>query len=385
MHLQFLFANQASSIQEAAKNYLDKASRTAATPNATPLTNLFNDYITKAAALADKLQLHDTQHDGTEAWSGAPRMGATAVAHERQPVPVADVFQRIWKTLPPVATGHADKGSRHATSALPQSSTTPTPLQGEAVTPPVTVKEVDDALRHLKLAGDAAEGYPDLLTGSPVLAPVGNRHTDFISLYRAARDATPNLNHEEAVVPQRAHPAMVTSLLDAFPESSPPAMAGTLDEDFINQYRAASDTTPVRGQDEPGEAVRWQQDQAAPASNAALLDALFVRPATPILQHQPVTEDMNKQSGDTLQQSTAPSPAPPKRRRQRVFDMSTEFLATFQGPVPEHIIAALTAAFNLDGEDGGELDAALAAIAGDAVDDLNVDAVAQQAPAVMAA
>ncbi|CAN6209250.1 unnamed protein product [Urochloa humidicola] len=47
-----------------------------------------------------------------------------------------------------------------------------------------------------------------------------------------------------------------------------------------------------------------------------------------------------------------------------------EFLAMFQGPLPEYIVAALTAAFHLDDDGAEELDEALAAVAGEAIEDL---------------
>lgn len=50
-----------------------------------------------------------------------------------------------------------------------------------------------------------------------------------------------------------------------------------------------------------------------------------------------------------------------------------EFLAMFQGPLPQDIIAALTAAFNLEDLAAQELDAAMAAIAGEAIEDIQAE------------
>ena len=65
IELQFLFANQASTIQEAARNYL-KGNQLPGVPDTQALNGLFNDYIAKAVALADKLQLHG-EEEGDEA------------------------------------------------------------------------------------------------------------------------------------------------------------------------------------------------------------------------------------------------------------------------------------------------------------------------------
>lgn len=98
IELQFLFANQASTIQEAAKNYLHRQQGMANTELA-PLNMLLFDYIDKAAVLADRLQL---PHQGTEAWSD-----------DRQPKPknkeapmikVADSFARILEDIPAEGT-----------------------------------------------------------------------------------------------------------------------------------------------------------------------------------------------------------------------------------------------------------------------------------------
>ena len=57
----------------------------------------------------------------------------------------------------------------------------------------------------------------------------------------------------------------------------------------------------------------------------------------------------------------------------------------FQGPLPHYIVAALTSAFNLEDEGAEELDEALAAIAGEAIEDLQVEAANIQVNAQAAA
>ena len=65
--------------------------------------------------------------------------------------------------------------------------------------------------------------------------------------------------------------------------------------------------------------------------------------------------------------------------------MTAEFLAMFQGPLPHYIIAALMAAFNLDDDGAEELDEALAAVAGDVIDELQDEAENLQVQAQTAA
>jgi len=54
-----------------------------------------------------------------------------------------------------------------------------------------------------------------------------------------------------------------------------------------------------------------------------------------------------------IQNIPSPSKAPPavqqrRRRQRRVFDMSLEFVAMFNGPLPDQVVAALAEMFNLD-------------------------------------
>ncbi|XP_066367180.1 uncharacterized protein [Miscanthus floridulus] len=71
-----------------------------------------------------------------------------------------------------------------------------------------------------------------------------------------------------------------------------------------------------------------------------------------------------------------PSPlkAPPavqrRRRQRRVFDMSSEFVAMFNGPLPEQVIAALAEMFNLDDGPAMEINETLIDLAGEGIADL---------------
>nr|XP_034582435.1 uncharacterized protein LOC117845485 isoform X1 [Setaria viridis] len=116
---------------------------------------------------------------------------------------------------------------------------------------------------------------------------------------------------------------------------------------------------------------------------ASAFGVLFTRPEPPL------------HCAPTPRQEPAPlaQPESPKRRRpRRVFDMSTpveaalqEYLAMFQGPLPPEVIAALTAAFNLDDEQAEALDAAMAMVAGEAIQDIQETVEALQAEGPLAA
>nr|TKV98179.1 hypothetical protein SEVIR_9G542400v2 [Setaria viridis] len=152
---------------------------------------------------------------------------------------------------------------------------------------------------------------------------------------------------------------------------------------------------------------------------ASAFGVLFTRPEPPL------------HSAPTPRQEPAPlaQPESSKRRRpRRVFDMSTvrrnarlstrrpmpamqcaqhnlcrklgllnddlqpveaalqEYLAMFQGPLPPEVIAALTAAFNLEDEQAEALDAAMAMVAGEAIQDIQeaVEALQVEGPLVAA-
>lgn len=98
IELQFLFANQTSTLQEAARNYLRRQQGLTAT-ELPPLRDLLLDYIDKASALADRLPLHET-----EAWSKE----RLPEPKQKEPpmVKFADAFARILESLPPEQPTH---------------------------------------------------------------------------------------------------------------------------------------------------------------------------------------------------------------------------------------------------------------------------------------
>ncbi|CAL5021153.1 unnamed protein product [Urochloa decumbens] len=131
--------------------------------------------------------------------------------------------------------------------------------------------------------------------------------------------------------------------------------------------------------------------------------SLFTTPTAAVLHHQ--------QPPAPPRHASDPSPAP-RRRKRRTFDMSKvrrsarlanapqmdamrkaqrnlcrklgllpdelapveralqEYLASFTGPLPEEIIAALTTIFNLDDVDTEDMDVALAELVGDGIGEL---------------
>ncbi|KAG2607890.1 uncharacterized protein LOC120671633 [Panicum virgatum] len=117
---------------------------------------------------------------------------------------------------------------------------------------------------------------------------------------------------------------------------------------------------------------------------SALIDCLFVAPTPPLLNHDDILQNGKAPTEDAPTPPTLAMPSKRKRRR-RVFDMTAEFLAMFQGPLPYYIVAALTAAFNLDDDGAEELDEALAAVAGDAIENLQDEAASLQVSAQAAA
>ncbi|CAN6168690.1 unnamed protein product [Urochloa humidicola] len=146
------------------------------------------------------------------------------------------------------------------------------------------------------------------------------------------------------------------------------------------------------------------EDNLTPSreDNTGGIAGLFTTPPPPMVHQQPPIPP---------QQASATTPLP-RRRKRRTFDMSKvrrsarlanaprmdamrraqrnlcrklglltdefepveralqEYLASFSGPLPAEIIAALTAIFNLDDEQVEEMDFALAAMVGDGVTEL---------------
>nr|TKW29048.1 hypothetical protein SEVIR_3G369800v2 [Setaria viridis] len=143
-----------------------------------------------------------------------------------------------------------------------------------------------------------------------------------------------------------------------------------------------------------------------------VINTFFTMPAQ-VLQEPPVEEHRDEQNQQLKEGRNK------TRRPRRVFDMSTvrrsarlatsrpmpamqraqhnlcrklglltdemqpieaalqEFLSMFQGPVPQDIIAALTAIFNLDDPVAKQLDEAMATVAGEAIEDFQEEASRQ--------
>lgn len=59
-----------------------------------------------------------------------------------------------------------------------------------------------------------------------------------------------------------------------------------------------------------------------------------------------------------------------------IEEILKDFMSTFSGPLPEHIVAAMTALFNLEDEDDDAVHEALLQYVGTAVEDLQHEVVA---------
>ncbi|CAN6213302.1 unnamed protein product [Urochloa humidicola] len=113
-------------------------------------------------------------------------------------------------------------------------------------------------------------------------------------------------------------------------------------------------------------------------STLAVAD-FFIAPAPPLL-------DAITAIDDPAPSLPSPSSVPARRPRQRrVFDMSSDFVAMFNGPLPQDIIAALSEVFNINNDDDAdELDHALASLVNEGIAELQEDAQEGQAQAAAA-
>ncbi|CAO2169183.1 unnamed protein product [Urochloa humidicola] len=119
-----------------------------------------------------------------------------------------------------------------------------------------------------------------------------------------------------------------------------------------------------------------EDDEQNQADNTPAVTDFFVTPPQPLLQ-------ANTSYADN---AAPPSLAPPTRRRRRTFDMSREFVAMFNGPLPQDIVAALSEMFNIgNDDDADELDQALAGLVNEGVAELQdaVQEMQMQQPAVV--
>ncbi|CAN6237623.1 unnamed protein product [Urochloa humidicola] len=350
IELQFLFAHQASTIQEAARNFLN-GNRAPGVPDTLALHGLCTDYITKAAVLADKLQLHTAEDEGTEAWSGSASTEQRDTVPGPCAVPVPHAFQRILDDLQQA---------------------------------PPTLGEVDAALHRLQLNDSLNNDSALQRPSSPTMLTPGPLDQSFVNRYKEARRPSNQTAGATGAAGMGAHapnfgegiPAPNSNAQE--PDSGTPTSGGKAPVEAPEPELVHDVLAPVPRSEE--------LQQASNKSGAALLDCLFINPAPPLLHH----DDMLRDGTDALHKGTdapppsVPSPPPKRQRRRRVFDMSTEFLAMFQGPLPDYIVAALTSAFNLDDDGAEELDEVLVAVAGDAIEDLQDEANTAQMQAQVA-
>ncbi|CAN6347608.1 unnamed protein product [Urochloa humidicola] len=133
--------------------------------------------------------------------------------------------------------------------------------------------------------------------------------------------------------------------------------------------------------------------------DAAKIDTLFSTPAAAVLPTLPPRAPRQRRVFDLssvrrsarLANKTA---QPPVQHAQRnlcrklgipadelrcIDDVLKDFISMFTGPLPENIMAAMTAVFDLDDEDADEVNDTLLRHADEAIDDLQVDLEPQQA------
>ncbi|CAN6361815.1 unnamed protein product [Urochloa humidicola] len=339
LQLQTLFLQQAAALQEAAHAFL--AARGATFPLQSPsLVDQLQDYVHKAVALAAQLGMGTEgpgQTNGNEASSGC--LAATArdlPRHHAAPlVPVSGVFTRLKAALP-------DDNAPLGYTATEEDDN--------------TMAELQQALRSMELQAAMGEPFFGRLPESPI--------------FRGGHLVTQQLH--DVLMPMAA--------LQNIELHAP------VEVPFVGPLPV----TPTAATTSPG-----------PVRTG--IANLFTTPTPAILHHQ--------QPPAPPRQASDPSPAP-RRRNRRTFDMSKvrrsarlanapqmsamrraqrnlcrklglladdlapveralqEYLASFTGPLPEEIIAALTTIFNLDDGETEDMDVALAELVGDGIGEL---------------
>ncbi|CAN6282295.1 unnamed protein product [Urochloa humidicola] len=298
------------------------------------------DYINKAISLADMLGINA---GNTSAATTTPRLvrnGAWSAVSEFL-VPTSRVFTRIKTDTAP------------------------------------SVAEVEQALDKLKMFGDDTGVAAAATAPSAALPEQIPNNED--GLQQAQKEA-------QAPDPQEPNPEQAT--LETTAQQA--ATAAT------PQHRAA--TGPATACESLGLGAQMQESatleaEAHGAPNAATADDLFVRPPPAILptnpprvQRQRRTFDMSavRRSARLAKKPTQPAAQRAQRNLCRKLGISDdefrpieellqEFIGMFTGPLPEHIMAAMTAVFDLDDDDAEEVNNALLHHANDAIDELQAE------------
>lgn len=135
-------------------------------------------------------------------------------------------------------------------------------------------------------------------------------------------------------------------------------------------------------------------------STDAELDKFFTTPLAPVLQQQPPARQPRRRRVYDLSNvrrsvRLAKQPAMPAMKKAQVnlcrrLGLATdehapvdqileEYVAMFNGPLPEHVVVALTALFGIDNEFVQQLDEAMLELVGNGVDDLRAPEVLDMA------
>ncbi|CAN6312508.1 unnamed protein product [Urochloa humidicola] len=218
--------------------------------------------------------------------------------------------------------------------------------------------EVDAALHQLQLNGNLDNDAAFQRPCSPTLGTPGPLDESFVDWFQQARLPVEQLTGS-GTADTRANMFSFGEGTPAAGGSVPPSTPATGGK-AASSGSAAAPGPELMNNVRPLTAVSEELhlEGITNPSGTELLDCLFVKPASPLLHN-----DDAQHSGINAQTPPVPTPPAKRQRRRRVFDMST-------GPLPHYIVAALTAAFNLEDDGVEELNEALAAVTGDAIEDL---------------
>nr|TKW10301.1 hypothetical protein SEVIR_6G154300v2 [Setaria viridis] len=315
LELKFLFANRASNMKEAAANFLCR--QDGKTDGKPPQLPSLYDYINKAAILADSLHL---THEGDEVWSREQCKDKNS-----QPtVKVSQAFNRIKVDL--AMPGHnSPMGDATTVQELspgwnqkPPTLASSTPLMADCISPSSHTFLNSPPLEQMARTSPSGTGG---------LNDLQDTAADPISVQEV----------DEALNSLQVHLQRITHEL-------PLPLSPSVDRDHCPSNNAHI------------EQVLKQQDGAATNTGnvssmigpTSAVSTFFTKPAQ-VLQLQ--TMEAGKEDQTQHQQG--------------------------KGPVPQDVIAVLTAAFNLDDPAAQELDEAMARVAGEAIEDFQGD-IAQE-------
>jgi hypothetical protein len=330
--LQDLFKVHAAALQDAVQHIIGwPGEEKAAQGSMAAIQALLNDYNTKACMLAASLGLVGAppmanQSNGGSRISATGNEASSATLKNAAPnttVPMSDVFARlVWD--------------------IPTKSTT-IPILHAAVAPKCSITEVDQALQLLQLQPPGA-ATPAEATAEPT-SPIVNMQA---ACYQAI---FVGLNVQNTNIAQT----------DELPHSNSPPMGGQTPSGvaafFANATPPIIQSNPIPLKAPPAiHQHRRRQRQ--------VFDMSSVRRSACLAKNRPMTQMQHAQQNlcrklGLLQDDLQP-----------VEIALLEFVAMFNGPLSDHVIAALSEMFNLEKGSAMEIDEALINLAGEGVVDL---------------